>query len=131
MMATVTIPPEKMARYRATARQRAAAEQAALDRRYARAWQTAQAAAALLKTQFDAKQVVIFGSLVNRQRFHTQSDIDLAAWGVAERAYLRALSALLDLDLEFSFDLVRMEEAEAEANHAALVKTIAQQGQTL
>lgn len=130
-MSTLLIAPEKMERYRATARQRAVRDQAALARRYAHAWQTARSAAALLKDQFAAKQVFVFGSLLHPQRFHAQSDIDLAVWGVDERVYLRALSALLDLDPEFSFDLMRMEETQAEVGRAALVKTIEQEGQAL
>lgn len=130
-MATLSIEPEKMARYRATARQRAAREQAALAQRYAHAWETARSAAALLKEQFGASQVLVFGSLVHPQRFHTRSDIDLAAWGIDERLYLRAVSALLDLDPEFSFDLVRMEEVQAEVGREALVKTIETEGQVL
>ena len=56
---------------------------------------------------------MVFGSLLDRRLFHAHSDIDLAAWGISERDYLKAVGAVLDLDPEFSADLVRMEEAGA------------------
>ena len=67
----------------------------------------------MLKQNFGATRVVIFGSLLDRRLFHAHSDIDLAAWGISERDYLKAVGAVLDLDPEFSADLVRMEEAGA------------------
>ena len=108
---TLNISPEKMAEYREGARQREAARQVALDARFHHAWDVAKKGAKILQSQFQAEKVVVFGSLVNRQRFFERSDIDLAAWGIPERLYLRALGSLLDLTTEFSIDLVRMEEA--------------------
>ena len=127
-MPTTTIPEEKMNLYRETARRRADHKKAELDERFRRAWQTAQSAAQMLAVSFSARKVVVFGSLVNRNLFHTRSDIDLAAWGIPENVYLSALGALLDLDPEFSFDLVRMEEAYEEETRKALVNTIEQEG---
>lgn len=106
-----TISPEQMAIYKATARRRAARRNAELDDRLDRAWATARCASALLKKRFGADQVMVFGSLLERRLFHAHSDIDLAAWGIPEHAYLKAAGAVLDLDPEFSVDLVRMEEA--------------------
>ena len=128
---TVTISPEKMAVYRATARKKAAHRKAALDVRHNHAWETAHIAARMLREDFDAQKVVVFGSLLNRRRFHERSDIDLAAWGIPERRYLRAVCQLLDLDPEFSFDLVRMEEAYEDTFRVSLVKTIEQEGVVL
>lgn len=108
---TLNIPPEKMAEYRAGARQREAARQAALNARFELAWELAQQAADILRSQFQATKVVVFGSLLNRQLFHQRSDIDLAVWDVAEANYLHAFASLSDLTTNFSFDLVRIEEA--------------------
>ncbi len=108
---TLNISPEKMAEYRQGARRRAAVRQSKLDERFHLAWKIARQGAEVLRTRFQAEKVVVFGSLLNRSRFHERSDIDLAAWGVSEREYLRALGSLLDLTAEFSIDLVRAEEA--------------------
>jgi len=100
-----------MAEYRAGHKIRQVAVQKKFDERFQLAWKIARQGADLLKKEFGAKKVVIFGSLVNKSRFHTRSDIDLAVWGIAEEDYLRALGKLLDLTIEFSVDLVRVEDA--------------------
>ena len=38
-------------------------------------------------------------------------------WGLAEAEYLRAVSALLDLEGSIDVDLVRIEEAKPELRH--------------
>ena len=71
----------------------------------------AQTASQLLKEQFGAQRVALFGSILTPTFFHERSDIDLAVWGLNERLYLRALGRLLDLDPNFEFDLVEFEVA--------------------
>ncbi|MFO7682144.1 MAG: nucleotidyltransferase domain-containing protein [Chloroflexota bacterium] len=100
-----------MAEYRAGARQREAERQAALDERFQRAWEVARQGAEILKSQFQAEKVVVFGSLTDRSRFHQRSDIDLAAWGTSEKSYLKALGRVMDVTSEFMVDFVRIEEA--------------------
>jgi predicted nucleotidyltransferase len=105
------ITPAEFEVYARTARQRAAARRERLRERRERAWSLARQAAALLREAYDAQKVRAFGSLLQPRLFHERSDIDLAVWGLDERDYLRALSRLLDLDPEFSFDLVLAEVA--------------------
>lgn len=108
---TLDIPPKKMAEYREGARRREAARQAKLDERFEHAWAVARQGAQILRDQFQAEKVVVFGSLTDRSRFHERSDIDLAAWGIPEKEYLRALGAVMDSTSEFLVELVRIEEA--------------------
>lgn len=108
---TLNISPEKMAEYRAGARKREAERQAALDECFQRAWEVARQGAEILKSQFQAEKVVVFGSLTDRSRFHQRSDIDLAAWGTSEKSYLKALGRVMDVTSEFMVDFVRIEEA--------------------
>jgi len=103
--------PEQMEAYRATARRRAEEERRRLEQRHERAWAVAHQAAALLRSEFGAQRVLAFGSLVRGDDFYSRSDIDLCAWGIAERDYYRAAGRLLGLDPEFEIDLVRGEEA--------------------
>ncbi|MCX6048627.1 MAG: nucleotidyltransferase domain-containing protein [Chloroflexi bacterium] len=105
------IPAEKMALYRASAAQRQASAEQARQARFAQAQRVAARAAILLKTEFGAQKVVVFGSLLQPALFHTRSDVDLAVWGIDELRYYRAVAQLLSLDPEISFDLVRFEEA--------------------
>lgn len=112
-----TISPEKMAEYRQAAKRRALAERKALLAWREQALALAQEATAVLREQFGATEVILFGSLARPIRdghalpIHAHSDIDLAARGITENAYLRAVSRLLDLSDTTSIDLVRLEEA--------------------
>jgi predicted nucleotidyltransferase len=103
------ITPEEMAGYRATARRRQAREQQDLLQRQARAWELARSAATLLKTQFAASRVVVFGSLVHAGCFTLWSDVDIAAWGLAPQDTFRAIGAVLDLDAAITLHLVDVE----------------------
>lgn len=105
------ITPEQMAVYRASAQRRQQEKLRRLDLRYQRGWEIARQGAQLLKEQFGVQRVVLFGSLLDSSRIHQLSDIDLAVWGLDEKQYLRALAALLDLDPDFSVDLVEVEWA--------------------
>jgi len=120
------ITPEQMAVYQATARRRRRQKAQALAARHQRAWQVARAGAQLLKEQFGAKRVVIFGSVLFPEKFHVRSDVDLAVWGLPERLYYRAVSRLLSLDPGISVDLVEAELALPE-----LLATIEREGVTL
>lgn len=72
----------------------------------------ARRSAQLLKEQFGASRVVLFGSLLNYKKMSWISDIDLAVWGLPEKDYFQAVSRLLDIDPEFSIDLVEIQNAK-------------------
>ena len=102
------ITPEEMAVYRATARRRRERERQELARRRERAWALAQQAARLLKEQFGATRVVVFGSLVHEDCFTLWSDVDIAAWGIAPEDTFRAIGAVMDLGGDIEINLVDM-----------------------
>lgn len=126
MTPQLPIPPEKMAVYRATAQRREQERRALVEARRERALALAQTASQLLKQEFGAARVVLFGSTLAPAFFHERSDIDLAVWGLDERLYLRALGRLLDLDPAFEFDLVEFEAAPPR-----LQASIEQEGQEI
>lgn len=76
-----------------------------------KAWQIAKKAAQVLQQKYQVKKVILFGSLLDINKFRSCSDIDLAVWGLSNSNYYRALSELLDLTSDFSFDLVQFESA--------------------
>jgi predicted nucleotidyltransferase len=117
------ISPELMEAYRATARRRRQKKEIQLKRKRENALHLAKEAAEILKQQFGAKRVVLFGSLLVSERFHERSDIDLAVWGLAEKDYYRSVGRLLSLDLEFNVDLIRIEWAPSK-----LAEAIEQEG---
>ncbi len=124
--APADISPEEMEVYRASARRRRMVRLQEVEARYRRAWETARRAAALLKEKYGIRQVWVFGSLVRRERFHSRSDIDLAVPVLDDKVWLRAVRDLLDLDPEFSIDLVELEHASP-----SLRATVYEEGEEL
>lgn len=106
------ISAEEMEIYRRTARKRREEQQRLLARRRQRAWEVARRAARILKDEFKARKVVVFGSLVHEGSFSTHSDVDLAVWGVPAESFLRAVARVLEIDPEIPVDLVEAEEAQ-------------------
>lgn len=123
---TYELSPAKLAEYRAGAERRRA--QAAERRRahLARAQQVAADAAKLLRSEFGAQRVVLFGSTACPERFHDRSDVDLVAWGIEEHTYLRAVAAVNGLDSQMFVDLIRGEEAAP-----GLLAVLEQEGRAL
>jgi uncharacterized protein len=104
-------PSAQLQRYRAAAQQRRAKKAQALTLRRERAWHVVQHAAHMLQTQFGAKRVVVFGSVLSPQRFHAHSDVDLAVWGLPESTYYQAVGRLQSLDAEIAVDVIAFELA--------------------
>jgi uncharacterized protein len=115
------ITPEQLAVYRAYARQREQEKRADLLARHAKALALAHQASNILKEEFGVTRVRMFGSLLHPEYFHALSDIDLAVWDIQH--YFRAYAALMDLDPEFDFDLVPIEDAKP-----SIVKVILDEG---
>jgi len=105
----IQITSSQLEIYRKSAREREARLHKQVDERYHRAWEIAHLAAGILKDEFGVSRVVVFGSLVHAELFHLRSDIDLGVWDIQD--YFRAVSRLMDLDPEFEFDLVPVEDA--------------------
>lgn len=105
------IPEEKMAAYRATARKRRLERERRLAERRECAWAVAREAADLLREEYGATRVVLFGSLARGGPFDEHSDVDLIAWGIDEMKLYRAVGDLLGIDPYISVDLIRAEEA--------------------
>jgi len=111
MPTTLNLTPEEIAVYRATAQKRRQQEQPELDRRREAAWQAARQAAQVLKEQFKATRVVVFGSVARGVGFTRWSDVDIAAWGLAPEDTFRAIGAVMDLDTEIMVNLVDVKTA--------------------
>ncbi|NJN66618.1 MAG: nucleotidyltransferase domain-containing protein [Chloroflexaceae bacterium] len=104
-------PPEQLTSpdYRRAMQQRAMQEQQAQAQRRARGWEVARLGAEMLKNQFGACEVQVFGSLVHGHWFSADSDVDLAAWGIGDDEYFLAVAWLQDIAPDFQVDLVQME----------------------
>lgn len=92
--------------YAATLRSRSAETARLRRKRRMHALEVARDAARLLRAEFGAGQVWLFGSLAEGTHFTERSDIDLAATGLTASTHLEALGKLLRLSPDFEFDLV-------------------------
>jgi predicted nucleotidyltransferase len=100
------LTPEEVAAYRAAARRRGEQEQRELALREKRAWALARRAATLLREEFEAERVVVFGSLVHTSCFTPWSDVDIAAWGIDPQDTFRAIGIVMDMDADIELNLV-------------------------
>lgn len=104
--------PEKIAIYRTAAQRRYRQEQSENRQRRKKAWQLARQAAQLLREQFNASRIVVFGSLAREDGFNRWSDVDIAAWGIAPEDTFRAIGAVMDLGAEIPVNLVDVNTAQ-------------------
>jgi uncharacterized protein len=105
-MATPTLSARQLQAYRQTAHRRLDARSALVKERMDAAWQVARKAAKLLREEYQATKVVVFGSLLSESRFTAWSDVDIAAWGIAPDKTFRAIGAVMDLDPSIEINLV-------------------------
>ncbi len=76
------------------------------------AWYEARRGAAMLKNDFEAKKVWVFGSLLDSSRFNDWSDIDLAVEGVPDSRYYSAVGAITRLITQYKVDLLDINECK-------------------
>ncbi|NKB72762.1 MAG: nucleotidyltransferase domain-containing protein [Candidatus Latescibacteria bacterium] len=100
--------------YRRTALQKAATEQTASAARRKRGWALAKEAARLVKEEFGASRVLVFGSLVHQASFNRWSDVDIAAWGLRPEDTFRAMGAVQALAQDIELNLVDVQTGRAE-----------------
>ena len=112
--------------YHRAAAQRVTEERRALRARYQRAWKVARHAADVLREHYTVQRVVLFGSLLDQERFKAHSDVDLAVWGIGWPAYLHALGEMLELDEEIEVNLV-----DIACSHPLLREVIEREGREL
>jgi predicted nucleotidyltransferase len=101
------LTPEELREYSLRPRRRP--NLAEKKRLMARAMCQARRAAELLKREFGATRVVLFGSLAHRLWFTPWSDIDLAVWGIAPGEFYRAAGTVLEMTNDFKIDIVDPE----------------------
>lgn len=61
------------------------------------AFHSAQRAAVILR-EHGAGRVMLFGSLARKEDFEPHSDIDLAVWGIPDKAFFAVGARVMDLD---------------------------------
>jgi predicted nucleotidyltransferase len=82
-----------------------------LGQRKQRAWRVAHQAAHILRNEFQAEKVVVFGSLAHKAWFTLWSDVDLAVWGIPPDRFYPAVAAVTELSSDVTIDLIDPEDA--------------------
>jgi predicted nucleotidyltransferase len=93
------------------ARNREKTRLAQLKERQNQGLEIAKQAAKLLRQEFGATRVILFGSMLN-PHIHQSSDIDLAVWNLPKSDYFQAVCKLQGLS-EFAIDLIEPDKAPA------------------
>lgn len=75
-------------------------------------------AAKMLKSQFGARRVILFGSLAHAGWFSPDSDVDLAVEGLAAKDYWNAWKAIEGIVDDRPVDLIDLETASESLRHA-------------
>jgi uncharacterized protein len=88
--------------------------------RWEKAWAIVPQLATLLKQNFGATRIVVFGSLTHRDSYTHWSDIDLAAWDIPPRQFYAAIAALNDLSPEIKVDLVDPQRCQSRSIQTAI-----------
>lgn len=127
-MTALDLSPEELKKYRPldAIKKRRAKFSAEITSRRRRAMIAAHKAAKLLKNEFGASEVILFGSLARRGSFSLYSDIDLAVRGIAPEKFFAASAAIERVDVNFQIDLVDLETCPA-----ALLQKIEKDGKPL
>lgn len=102
---------EELAVYRANAARLRDQDREMEKVRREKAWAAARAAAELLRQEFHATRVVVFGSLARDGSFTKWSDVDIAAWGIDPKDTLRAIGVVMDMDAGVEINLVDVNTA--------------------
>lgn len=79
--------------------------------------------AAELARSYDAKKVVLFGSLT-RSELHARSDIDLAVWGIPASEFYRAVAFATGLSKIWKVDLVDGDDCSETLSEVILKEGI-------
>ncbi len=87
-------------------------------RRRQQAMRFARKAARLLREEFGAEQVLLFGSLAHRGCFTKWSDIDIAAGGILPSRFYAAVAAITGISEIFRVDLIDLENCSPSLKEA-------------
>jgi predicted nucleotidyltransferase len=103
------VDADKMYGYILAARKREQARQESLKHLQSRGIEIAKQATRILRQEFGATRVVLFGSML-QPKIHADSDIDLAVWNLTKSDYFQAVGKLQGLS-EFLIDLIEADNA--------------------
>lgn len=105
---------EQLSKYRSGWREHQKQKEQQLARRYSEAMERVRRAAGHMKKNYGCK-VILFGSLLEKDRFMEHSDIDIAVSGLSGSVnFWKLYSEVMDILAPFDFDLVELEKIAPE-----------------
>jgi len=127
-LTALDLPSHELKKYHplSAIQRRKTMKSAKLTKRRRRAAITARKAAELLRREFGAGDVFLFGSIARRGSFTLWSDIDIAARGILPTRFFEAVGAVTGLSAEFKIDLIDLETCPT-----AMRETIEAEGKAL
>jgi len=99
-------------------------EERKIKTRYQASWVLARKAATLLKSEFGAEKVLVFGSLLHESSFTLWSDIDLSASGIAADKYYAAVAVVSDLSSSTKIDLIDLKSCRPSLRATILMEGV-------
>ena len=99
-------------------------EERKIKTRYQASWVLARKAATLLKSEFGAEKVLVFGSLLHESSFTLWSDIDLSALGIAADKYYAAVAVVSDLSSSTKIDLIDLKSCRPSLRATILMEGV-------
>jgi len=107
----------KIAEYRSIWEERKAEE----EKKRALALEKARAVAKILREKYNAKETILFGSLLWRPDFLWRgTDIDLLVKGIDDESYFEIFAEISAISLPFHVDLIPYEKAWPSIKERAL-----------
>ncbi len=107
-LTALELTPKDLKQYRPleAIRRRKAAARADLEKRRRLANQVASQVAELLRSEFRAEKIYLFGSLSRSDRFTLWSDIDIAVNGIPPARFFEAVGVVIGISADFKIDLI-------------------------
>jgi uncharacterized protein len=88
------------------------------------AMRVARQAATILREEYSAKKVILFGTLAMDAGFSEHSDIDLAAYGISDELFYRAVAGITGLSPKFNVDLIDPDTCRPSVKESILSRGI-------
>lgn len=110
--------------YRETARRRASQPDPEREAHRERGWQAARRAAALLREEYAATRVAVYGSLARGTGFTKWSDVDLFAEGIPPDSWINAIGEVFESEDAIEVNLAPLEAMKPHIRERALAEAV-------
>lgn len=118
MPTALQLDREQLSGYHPTEGAKPSYDEVALRIRKKEAWDLARRASDLLRKEYGATKVILFGSLAQKEGFSPWSDIDLAVLGIEPELFYAAVALVTGLSSKFKIDLVDIEDCKQSLKKA-------------